>query len=273
MKLFLCLIFFHLSCVEKEFVVLGTRHDGMFSMFYDVVLAMKIYEKGLYAGVEIDFGYPKENAIYLDEEHGPNWWNYYFEPIRYGDVSAPKRYVVGYLPFGVPWNLDSESLGERRNAYRLIKKYIRIRSHILDKVDAFMKSHFQGKFLVAVHYRGTDKKESSPPYMKVWFEIEKELLRRGLSEYQIFVATDSQSFLDFMIQKYEDKVCFCEENTRSFDGTAIHLNPFTDKYRIGEEALIDCLLLSKADILIRTDSNLSYCSTFFNPDIFEIFVN
>ncbi len=266
---FLC--FFQMMWAEekKEFVILGTRHDGMFSMFYDVILAMKIYEAGLYAGIEIDFGYPQENAVYFDQEHGPNWWTYYFEPIRYGDTSSPKKYVVGYLPHGVPWNLDSETLTAKENAHRLIQKYVRIQPHILEKVDAFVQMYFTSDFVIGVHYRGTDKEG---PSEKMFMEIDRQIKQCDRSDYMIFVATDSQMFLDLMLKKYGDTVCFCD-HVRSFNGTPIHLNPWTDKYRIGEEALIDCLLLSKGDILIRTDSNLSYCSTFFNPDVPEFFVN
>ena len=34
-----------------------------------------------------------------------------------------------------------------------------------------------------------------------------------------------------------------------------------------ENALIDCILLSKTDLLIRTSSNFSLASTFFNPKL------
>lgn len=257
---------------QREFVILGTRHDGMFSMFYDVILAMKIYEAGLYAGIEIDFGYPHDNSMYYDERYGSNWWTYYFEPIRYGDTSAPEHRVVGYLPYGVPWNLDTPTMGTRENAHRLIQKYIRIKPHIMEKVDQFVQANFNGEFIIAVHYRGTDKWNKCPAYEKVFAEIHQQIQISGRPDYKIFIATDSQEFLDHALSRY-DKVCYREETYRSPDWGPIHLNPWTDKYRAGEEALIDCLLLSKGDVLIRTDSNLSYCATFFNPNIPEIFVN
>lgn len=38
-------------------------------------------------------------------------------------------------------------------------------------------------------------------------------------------------------------------------------------------AVIDCVLLSRADVLIRPTSNLSICSGFFNPKVPEIIMN
>ncbi len=51
---------------------------------------------------------------------------------------------------------------------------------------------------------------------------------------------------------------------RSNDMAPLHLK-LSNNYLHGEEAFIDCLLLSKGDVLIRTSSNLSLWSTYFNP--------
>lgn len=46
-----------------------------------------------------------------------------------------------------------------------------------------------------------------------------------------------------------------------------------NNYSLGEEALIDACLLSKCDLLIRTSSNLSLWSTYFNPSLPTILLN
>lgn len=53
---------------------------------------------------------------------------------------------------------------------------------------------------------------------------------------------------------------------RSTGEEGIHFSEHNG-YQLGEEALIDSLLLSKCDLLIRTSSNLSLWSTYFQPDI------
>ena len=43
--------------------------------------------------------------------------------------------------------------------------------------------------------------------------------------------------------------------------------------REGLDAVVDCLLLSRAHTLIRTASNLSLCSTLFNPSLPDRLLN
>ena len=70
---------------------------------------------------------------------------------------------------------------------------------------------------------------------------------------------------------FGDKVCFYSSQ-RSKDGKPVHYNS-EDPYRVGEEALIDCLLLSRTNLLVRTSSNLSLCARYFNPSIPSIEVS
>jgi hypothetical protein len=38
-------------------------------------------------------------------------------------------------------------------------------------------------------------------------------------------------------------------------------------YRKGEDVLIDCLLLSRSDFLLRCQSNVGELATYFNPEL------
>ena len=65
-----------------------------------------------------------------------------------------------------------------------------------------------------------------------------------------------------------------EDTVRSVDGGAIHSRPeMGDNYIKGKEALINCLLLSRCNVLIRTASFLSAWSSFFNPKFPVIMLN
>ncbi len=68
-----------------------------------------------------------------------------------------------------------------------------------------------------------------------------------------------------MSSLYADRV-ITYSTQRSDDQTALHLK-FSNNYLHGEEAIIDCLLLSRGSVLIRTSSNLSLWSSYFNPSI------
>jgi len=84
--------------------------------------------------------------------------------------------------------------------------------------------------------------------------------------FKIFVATDNQAFLDCMKQTFGNRVCYLEME-RSTDDQPIHTQRKLNGYVKGEEALLDCLILSKSAFLFRTASNLNNASLMFNPSL------
>ena len=89
--------------------------------------------------------------------------------------------------------------------------------------------------------------------------------------WQIFAATDESYFLEALQKAFPGRV-IAYEATRSKDAVGVHFSR-EDPYRIGEEALLDALLLSRCNVLIRTSSNLSLWSTYFSPELPTILLN
>ena len=56
---------------------------------------------------------------------------------------------------------------------------------------------------------------------------------------------------------------------RSVDGRPIDVVNSDGNYQKGLDAVLDCVLLSRTDYLIRTASNLSLCATLFNARVPE----
>jgi len=59
---------------------------------------------------------------------------------------------------------------------------------------------------------------------------------------------------------------------RSATNQVVHTGPNRNPYECGEASIIDCILLSQTNVLIRTASNLSECSRYFNPELPVIIV-
>ena len=59
---------------------------------------------------------------------------------------------------------------------------------------------------------------------------------------------------------------------RSVDGTPIDVIQ-GDNWNKGRDAVLDCLLLSRCDVLVRTASNLGLCAAFFNPRLPVVLLN
>lgn len=260
------LIFSFSNCcfaAEKDAILVQYRPGtGMFSQLHDVLAGIKMYDLGHYRGLEINFA---QEGVYYTPERGDNWWSYYFEPIRLGSLTRAKS-IIGDPPFSRPWEIEKHTT--RAVAFTLIQKYIHIKPEILAKIARFQARHFAGHHVLCVHYRGTDKliaDASLVTYEEMLDAVQKTLLKQPTKKWKIFVATDEQSFLEKMIDEYGDYVCYYDSH-RSAGKDPIHLAA-SDPYLAGEEALIDAVLLSRGNHLIRTSSNLSRWSTFFNPII------
>ena len=89
---------------------------------------------------------------------------------------------------------------------------------------------------------------------------------------RIFLATDETAFVEFMSQRFGDRLTY-RQMFRSSDGKPIDRVNSDGNYQKGVDAVVDCLLLSRTNYLIRTASNLSMFSTFFNPQMPERLLN
>lgn len=249
---------------KKEFIIIDPYYpSGLFSRYLTVLGFLEHFENGHYAGLNVNF---EDRGFYYDPEHGPNWWQYYFDPLYVGSTNNAviKRFNWEECSDAAYFACDNLT---RERAFELIKKYIRPRAYIKEEVEAFIDSRFQKTYTIGIHYRGTDKITEKEALFISYSNVLEALLlhinENQIAKFKIFIATDEQPFLDYMKARFPRQVIY-QEATRSENDQAIHIGN-TNPYQIGKEAVIDALLLSRCDFLIRTWSNLSLCSTFFNP--------
>ena len=111
------------------YLVYSVAGSGMFAVFSAVLGALDYYEKGNYAGIKIELC----DGYYLDPEMGPNWWEYFFEPINIGNEQ------VSHYSFDVSEHLVFADRGfhmPRKRAFELIQRYVLLKPQIQNKVDA-----------------------------------------------------------------------------------------------------------------------------------------
>lgn len=241
----------------------GFPKIGMFSMADQILGHLFLFETQSspdISGLQVDFG---EFGLYYDPRQGSNWWNYYFEPLSIGNEVGSKIKHASRQE-------GLKALGKRKQygrseAAAMVAKYIRVRPHIQEKVDRFAARYFQGCFTIGIHYRGTDKYTEAPrvSYSSM-FNAARRLIPQD-APYQFFIATDEAPFLAAMRTAFPGRVIALEiERANGTQGLHFEMQ---HSYETGEAALMDALLLSKCNLLIRTSSKLSLWSTFFNPDL------
>jgi hypothetical protein len=250
-----------------KFLIYNTGNSGMFAVFSGVLGALNFYEQGNYQGIHIAL----EGGVYQDPKLGSNWWTYFFEPIQVGNDRA----LTYTFTFEDHRALAHDGFHMPRNrAHELITKYIKVLPHIQNQVDRFVTNHFKDHYVIGVHHRGTDKVTEMPlvPYektAKALATVIDHLSNEEKSHFKIYVATDDAHFVEYLSKAYPDQVIY-NDFVRSDDSQPLHIGndeKYSSIYQKGEEALVDCLLLSRCNYLIRPWSSLSIVADHFNPDM------
>jgi hypothetical protein len=79
------------------------------------------------------------------------------------------------------------------------------------------------------------------------------------------VASDEASFIGFIEDEFSSMPVVSCDDRRSDSGVALHhMDLGRGNYDKGRQALVNCLLLSRCDALIRTASSLSGWASIFN---------
>lgn len=262
--------------LKKEFLVLhcmaGSNASGFFSEFAAIVGALEHYEKwkAQSAGLHVYFD---KRGLYHDPRYGTNWWEYFFEPIDFGSrLNAVTRVISSHQHDWFANRVEQEM--PRGKGSSLIEAYVRPTLRMQAMIETYVRTNFEGSFVVGVHYRGTDKHEDARrvPYEEVRAAIRDVLRAAKAQRHRIYLATDEQAFLGYMLGEFPDTLLY-REMFRSVDGKPIDVTNDDGNYKKGEDAVMDCLLLSRSQFLIRTASNLSLCAALFTPDLPEILLN
>lgn len=151
------------------------------------------------------------------------------------------------------------------NISNIVTQYIRFKQSIVTKAEEWYTNNIDPlKYLICVHYRGTDT-AGHYPYKKtdpdLYFKCIDSILKKHPDSY-MFVATDQESFASTISEKYKN--CKLYESPRSNSSLGLHNEVGIDKNLLGESVIVDALLLSKADYLIKARSNVSDFSLFNN---------
>ena len=268
-----CLFVIHCCCAQTAYLFTPRGDNdkpGFFGAFNSVLAALDFCEQHN-AILGVDF---QKVGWYYDPQKGSNWWDYYFDQPR-----LPLKTPVQEVKRFKGWQkslilLEGLFVISKVRAHELIKRYIRIKEPIQKIIDTFYAEHMQGYYMIGIHYRGTDKIDEAPrvAYEHVLDVVQKEIDSQENKPYKIFIATDEQAFLGYMQNIYGSLICSIDA-LRSTDDHPVHMNETLNNYKKGQDALIDCILLSKCDLLIRTASYLSESSQMFNPHMPVVHLN
>jgi len=260
---------------NKRTLVIRTRNSGFFSNLNQVLnnLRHRLGRDGIEAAsVEWHAGPEQRQFPYGNPEDG-NLWLRFFEPLPFDEIPAescetniyPAMTMTGRLAYAM-YKLDQRW---RRSYHRIFRRYIRIKPHILERTEAIYRAHMAGRYCLGVHYRhpAHDSECLNPIPRPEAFISE---LRRKLPRarpWVVFLASDAEPAVTAFREAFGKHLVLQPGVRRSAslaEGNLHHDNPAASLV-LGEQALIDCLLLTRCDLLLHVTSNLATAAGYMNP--------
>lgn len=300
-----------LNKYSKILVIRINHSDAGFFAYLNFALNQILYceEKNLIPVVYFGPHSSDGPNAYFEASQGDNMWDYYFEPVAgytYADIQRfisdpthplteqnliyPDDDLLSYLHAGNPDSIYSYPYGyyteleedveqwynnQRAKAQRLIRKYIRIKPHLLNEVDAFVERYFNNRPVLGIHIRGRDKDCASEAYhiMRIippekYFPLIDEYIRSH-PDCLVFLATDQSQFVATLKARYQERII-----TQSTILSDSNINAFQKQdgngYQKGKEVLLDCLLLSHCNKLLKCSSEEGEWAHYFNSELTSV---
>jgi len=236
------------------------------------------------------------NDHFYDSEHGPNVWEYYFEPIMgvsysrieelltEGEISEsdlhtypaellwewhrfdPDR-IATFWHDEPPEDPRSWMAEKRRLGRQYVSRFLHVKPHIRTRVEQFAEQHIAPEYTFGVQIRGTDFAYAEPTEPRSYFRTIDDLVRRKkITSFRVFLATDQSQFVDHFSRQFGDRL-ITYSSTRSTSDVPPFLFRDMSPYKKGEDVLMDILLLAKCDFLLKSASAVGEYALWFNPNL------
>ncbi len=229
---------------------------------------------------------------FYDESLGENIWNYYFEPINQFSfidlISSNITPKLIYIPtaeevmnahhdeenrlatfwaWNEPKNKEAWMIKKRALGRSYVENYIQVKSTIKEKVAHFSKQFFRSNYIIGIHIRGTDFAYATAPSIQDYFrELDQLIKNKKAKEVQIFLATDQEQYVAEFKNKYKNQVITYNAIRSSNEIAPFRLKGVSN-YKKGEDVLVDTLLLSECDFLLKGSAAVGEMALWFNPTL------
>ena len=257
----------YLSELNRVRIAPAGHYRGFHSMLCQYLMICRIYnlEKGqpyMDLSRKITAFHPKDDTEYLT-----NPWNNYFiqEQPKLNEIY---KIELASSEYDQSINPCCDSKQETYSHWHtVIENHFLVKPHILEKVNNFVKNEFYGR-VAGIHIRATDVFffDMHRPNLPVSFYI--DLIQEKLSDYdRILIATDSKDVIDIIKKRFGYRIIVYNCYRSSLDDYHVSRGELavTDPYTWGEDPLVESLLLSKVELLIRGYSNVSVLPILLNP--------
>ena len=276
---------------KKHFIIRSGDENAGFTAYIKFALNGILHAENHELIPVVNFDNSIHNFFY-DESLGNNMWEYYFESVSelsYEEVvqknlptcTLKERQFRNQNSHPNPdrvdtfWKTDRRIGGDehkgdpkrwlcekRKSAQRLVKEYVKVKSHVNEIVDEFVRDNFEGRKVVGCHVRGTDFSYATATSVDKYFEV-----LDSLDDFHVFLATDQSQYVDLFREKYGDDRVITYDSLRSDNDVAAFEFEGVSPYKKGEDVLVDTLLLSRTNGLIKCAAAGGEVALWFNENL------
>ena len=241
----------------------STKGRGLLSFLNEVLYIISVNGEK-----DVDVTY--QRTVYNDSPE-ENMWDYYFEPVV-KDLAVKRVYRYFFVTKAYKNHRIDHKQKYLNLFHSILNDRIRIKKEITEKANQFYNLELKGEKCLGVHYRGGEdalKYISANPYnikypLSGYLEKVDRILTEGFTK--IFLATDDPQALKEFGNRYGAKVVSYSTHQNDVVRGIRHITA-QNRRGLGEEVLIDCLLLSRCDYLIHGASNIPVTAKFINPTL------
>ena len=252
---------------SKTYYIIWREGGGFFSILSSVLCHLQIAESLGFIPV-VDF--KNFTSTYSENQQingSHNMWEYYFEPIH--DASLDEVYESGNFvitdgrhPAGAVMSVSQDE-----SLLDTFHKYVVLNPTTLATLNSAKKHVEIDEFTLGIHFRGQEMRRARghpfPPTLQQVFSNTDLLLTRGAFK-RIFLVTEGAEYEKAFIKRYGSLVQTLP-HYRRFKKNSYSINPRVNhRFLLGQEILIDTLLLSECGALISGSSNVSEMAILLN---------
>jgi len=257
--------------IEKVIINSVVSHRGFFSYLTCLLALLERYETN---GIPIYVDWSGAGN-YADTRRKANVFEYYFQqphmeklPDRFELVEeTDATHLIARFFNDRIYSFDPQV---RAKAAQLLDKHIKVLPSVTELVERFCQ-RMAGEDVLGIHIRSTDQYQLERghfPGQKICLERYLELIDYAVHRNQhtmIYAASDSQQIIEWLGANFRNMITY--DCKRSTDNDAIHANKALMGYQIGEDVLVESLILSRCQYFIASPSNVSSMATFWNPNL------
>ena len=209
-----------------------------------------------------------------------------------------------FLTYIYPYDLQANAQAFqafRDRYYQVVSRYFKLVPRLQRAVDTFYEEKLKGFFCIAAHIRcqghSFELLEENETVLDVNYRAIQQILAQEkmdpvAGKWKLFLACDNDDAIAYFEDKFPGHCVYTkatrltaaqEEEYRQLrekEGHDVygyelqHRHSGSDETRstrLGDEILIDCYLMAKADYLVYKSSNVSTCVSYLNPKLKMIY--